>query len=49
MNTRKEFRLSDLIRRYLDFDKGRVKKIAVMFLTILKVNGLVGEKHGYLS
>jgi len=44
MNTRKEFRLSELISRYLDFDKGRVKKASVLFLLLLKVNGLVGEK-----
>ncbi|CDW88878.1 UNKNOWN [Stylonychia lemnae] len=49
MNVRKEFKLANLIQRYLNFDKNRVRRIAAPFIALLKMNQLVGEKEGYPS
>lgn len=47
--TRRDNRLSQLINRYLVFDKDRIMKIAVVWIVLLKINRLVGKKYGYPS
>ena len=49
LESRKESKLAILLKKYMDFDRERVKKVATAFLFLLKVNCLVGSKQGYLN
>ena len=48
-NTRREYLLGDLLNSYLYMDKNKFLPIALFWLFFLKVNGLIGEKKGFLS
>ena len=47
--TRREYLLGDLLNSYLYLDKNKYLAMTVFWLFFLKINGLVGEKNGYLS
>lgn len=49
MHNRREFLVSDLLNKYLYFDKNKFLPMATFFIFILKLNGLVGRSRGYLS
>eukprot|EP00347_Sterkiella_histriomuscorum_P023895 403333015 len=49
MEVRREARLASLLKRYFDFDSGRLRKVAVVWILFLKLNCLTGKKYGYPS
>lgn len=49
MNTRRQFLMGKLLNSYLFMDKNKFLPLAYFWLFFLKINGLVGEKRGYLS
>ena len=49
LQSRREFLVARLLNAYLYFDKNKFLPIAQFWLYLLKVNGFLGEKRGYLS